>query len=70
MNLVPAYGRDYKNKTDLLADFDANKDFIFADISSRWNDKPVNKRQLVEEGVKSCTIRYKQLRNVAVVKIS
>ena len=29
--LTPAYGRDYKTKSALLADFEANRDFILHD---------------------------------------
>ena len=32
IQLVPAYGRDYKNQTEVLADWNANKDFWTADI--------------------------------------
>ena len=28
IRVLPAYGRDYKNRKDLLADWDAGKDFI------------------------------------------
>ena len=42
MILLPAYGRDYRNKASIQADLDANKDFILADITSRWDGKPIN----------------------------
>ena len=38
--LTPAYGRDYKNKKDCMADIEANKDFILNDITSPWDGKP------------------------------
>ena len=28
LSLTPAYGRDYKNKKDLLADWKSDKDFV------------------------------------------
>lgn len=56
--LTPAYGRDYKSKAAVLADFDANKDFIFNDLGNRYDGKPVNKSQLREVGQKSVQFRY------------
>jgi hypothetical protein len=32
IQLVPAYGRDYKNQREVQADWDANKDFWTADM--------------------------------------
>ena len=32
ITLTPAYGRDYSSKANVLADWDANKDFIIQDI--------------------------------------
>jgi len=32
MTLIPAYGRDYKSKAAVLADWNANKDFVVASI--------------------------------------
>ena len=58
MTLIPAYGRDYKSAKAVKEDWDANKDFIIADVSSRWNGKPVNKEQLKGETV---GIRYNKL---------
>jgi len=47
MTLTPAYGRDYKSKKAVLADWEAGKDFIIADIMSKWDGKPANKSDLV-----------------------
>ena len=65
MTLTPAYGRDYKSKAAVMADFDANKDFIIADISSKWDGKPANKTSLMAERVFSVVIRYDRLRKAA-----
>lgn len=67
--LVPAYGRDYKSKAAVLADFDAGKDFKVADMSSRWDGKPCNIRDLVREGIDIVTIRYQRLTKVMVINI-
>lgn len=64
--LVPAYGRDYKSKKEVLADFNADKDFIIADMMSQWDGKYVNKSQLSQGTV---NIRYKRLTRVLVAKV-
>jgi hypothetical protein len=66
MTLTPAYGRDYKNKKSVLADWHDNKDFIVADVFSKWSDKPANKESLVNEP--SILIRYARLTKVLVVR--
>jgi len=68
--ILPAYGRDYKSKAAAIADFNAGKDFIIADFSSRWDGKPVNKEDLMGTGQRSVNIRFNNKRNVAVVPIA
>lgn len=62
MTLTPAYGRDYKSKAAVLADWDANKDFIIADISSQWDGKSANKADL--NGQSGLMIRYQKLTKI------
>lgn len=67
--LTPAYGRDYRNKKDLLADFNAGKDFIINDLFGALKDydgKPVSKQDLIGQNIKSVNIRYKKLTQVLV----
>ena len=64
MTLTPAYGRDYKSKAAVVADLKADKDFIIADITSRWCGKPANRSQLIEAGTRVVTVRYGKLRKV------
>ena len=66
MTLIPAYGRDYKSEKAVLADFDANKNFIITDMFHPSNGKLVNKPQLTGQTV---TIRYKKLTRAAVVRV-
>lgn len=66
LTLVPAYGRDYKSAKEVQADWDADKDFMIADMSSPDDGRYINKQQ-TKPGDKF-NIRYKQLRNVAIVK--
>ena len=69
MTLTPAYGRDYRSKKSVEEDFNANKDFIVADIMSPYDGKPVNKQDLKEDGWKIVNIRYAKLTRVVVVPI-
>lgn len=66
MTLIPAYGRDYKSKKAVLADFDAGKDFIIASFDSQYDGKPVNKEQLAGKLVK---IRYNGLRSEVLLRV-
>lgn len=66
MTLTPAYGRDYKSKKAVLADFDANKDFMVNDYNSSGY---TTKEELVKLGVKSVQMRYNGLRQVFVYKV-
>lgn len=65
--LVPAYGRDYKSKAAVLADFDADKDFIDSGFHS--SGKPVNKADIKSLGGGEISIRYSSLRKVTVVRV-
>lgn len=69
MTLTPAYGRDYKNKKDAIADFEANKDFVIADISSPYDGKYVNKADLVSSDVTCVYIRYDRLMKLVRIAI-
>jgi len=70
LTVVPAYGRDYKSKKEVEAAWNADKDFIVQDMMSRWDGSSVNKSDAKSMGIKSVTIRYKQLRNVTVIKVA
>ena len=67
VTLVPAYGRDYKNKKEVQTDWDADKDFLINDMSHPYNGKYINKPQASKGD--TMMIRFKQLRNVHVIKI-
>lgn len=69
MTLTPAYGRDYKTRKALQADFDAGKDFIINDMSSRWDGKPTNKEDLMSSGYTMVKARYDNLRKIAFIVI-
>ena len=71
MILIPAYGRDYKSKKEMLAAFDGNKDFQICDMSSPDDGRYTTKSELINHGMagQSLNIRYKKLTQVAVVKL-
>lgn len=62
--LMPAYGRDYKSKAALLADFNANKDF--ATPSGAYT----NKADLLQMGIVEISARYKKLTELIIVKVA
>lgn len=61
LTLIPAYGRDYKSRAAVIADFDANKDFVTVGYGSGGN---TNKQDLLDMGVVSVNIRYAKLTKV------
>jgi hypothetical protein len=64
--LLPAYGRDYKNKEAILADLNGDKDFLISGISSAL----INREQLLQERISSVVVRYKNQRSVTSFKLS
>lgn len=63
LHLVPAYGRDYDSKKDLLADWEAGKDFRVHGGSY------INKSDCLAEGIRSVNIRYKNATRVVPVDV-
>jgi len=66
MTLVPAYGRDYKNRKSVKDDWNNNKDFIIADMFSGQDGRYINKADC-HPGERHM-IRYNKLRNIVEVK--
>jgi len=64
--LSPAYGRDYKSKKALLADWNAEKDFVIRNFGHPYEGKPCNRQQCVGETVQ---FRFDSDRKTAVVKV-
>lgn len=62
--LIPAYGRDYKTKAEVVEAFNSGKDFE-GDYS--LNFQLVNKEQLPKGAV--VNLRYKSLRQIAQVRL-
>ena len=55
VTLIPAYGRTYKNKSQVMADWNADKDFIVQCMMHPADGKPINKSQVTTEKIQ---IRY------------
>jgi hypothetical protein len=70
ITVTPAYGRDYRSKAQAIADWEAGKDFILQDVMSPWDGKPINKEDAERSGFRTIKIRYKQMRQIAVVKMA
>ena len=66
INVLPAYGRDYKNKKEILKDYLDNKDFEVSDISNKGK---VNKSDCLRYGVACLIIRYGNLRKTASINV-
>ena len=70
LTLVPAYRKDYKSKKEVEAAWNNDEDFIVQDMMSPWDGSYINKSDAKAQGIKSVTIRFKQLRNVTVIKVA
>ena len=66
--LTPAYNRDYKNKDEVLTDFNNDKDFIINDMFSPYNGKYCNKSD-IKNTYKSVKIRYSKLQKIIIVRL-
>lgn len=66
INVLPAYGRDYKNKKEILVDYLANKDFQVSDIT---NHPYINKQDCLRMQVACLIIRYSNNRKTASINV-
>lgn len=67
ITLTPAYGRDYKSKKEIEADFAADKDFVANSYDGSGGY--INRPQVIALGMKTVNVRYGQLRKVTVIKV-
>jgi len=70
LTIVPAYGKDYRSKKEVQEAWDGGKDFMVQDMMSPWDGKYINKEDAERGGITSVQIRFKQMRNVHVVKVA
>ena len=69
LTITPNRGRDYPSVEAASKDLASGRDFIVADMSSRWDGKPCNVHDLRREGHKDVRVRYDRLRRVAIVSL-
>ncbi len=62
---VPAYGRDYRSRAAVLADWNAGKDFRINDVSSADDGHYINKDDKPADV--TLQIRYAQLTKVMLI---
>lgn len=68
--IVPAYGREYRNKAEVIADLEAEKDFTILDVFCTWDGMQCNRSDLLNAGYTEVKIRYgKGLAKVMVHKL-
>lgn len=69
LTIIPAYGRDYKSIKAVKADWEANKDFQIADMSSPDDGRYVSKIDLSGSNIDTVKVRYGKLAKVTTIKI-
>jgi hypothetical protein len=70
LQLVPAYGRDYKSKKEVEAAWNDGKDFMIQDMSSPDDGRYINIEDAKNDSdLQEVNIRFKRLTQVAVIKI-
>lgn len=69
LTLVPAYGRDYKSKSELAAAWQQGLDFLAMDMHSSAYCSIRNLSQMKEDGITHLHFRYNHQTLVHVVKL-
>jgi hypothetical protein len=71
LTLIPAYGRDYKSKAEVVADLLALKDFEVVSIGNAgYMGLPELTQLVFDKGTpQGINVRYKKRQNVAVLTI-
>jgi hypothetical protein len=59
MDLIPAYGRDYKTVKALKEDFESGKDFLES-VTRRY----INREDIISLGISKVFVRYGNLRKI------
>lgn len=67
INVIPAYGRDYKSQAEVQKDWDADKDFIVQGLGG--HGQATNKSDSIALGVKTVLVRYGKMMKVYSVKM-
>lgn len=69
MTLIPAYGRDYKSKAEVVSAFIAGKDFEAVSIGSAGYIGYEEVKDMAKSGEQHLNIRYKKQTQVAVLRV-
>ena len=64
LELLPAYGRDYLNKKEIINALDSNLDFL-----ESCSLKPINKQQFKDFNLSTVLVRYKKYTKIASINI-
>lgn len=67
INLVPAYGRDYKSKKALLIDWDSGRDFLIYSTTSYVNQSQL--KAMARNGITEVRFRYLRLTKLHIIEI-
>lgn len=67
MTLIPAYGRDYRTKAQVQADWDADRDFQC--VGSGAMGAYINRSGAVAAGLVTVSVRYAQNRKVCQIRV-
>ncbi len=70
MTIIPAYGRDYDTKAQVLAAWNAGQDFVLADIFDSDDGRKINLQDARKAGLRVVNCRYKGLTKIAVIKVT
>ena len=66
VNVLPAYGRDYKNKKEIFEAYSKNQDFEVSDISNKGK---INKTDCLRYGVACLIVRYRNNERLASINV-
>jgi len=69
LSAVPAYGRDYKSKKELLIDWEAGKDFAMMSFRGATYFSIMDIKSLKENGVRQINFRYKKQMQVCTITL-
>jgi len=70
ITISPAYGRDYTSKANVLADWDANKDFIIQDMRLSGYVNKAQVPDLIRDGITAIQLRYNLMTKVIILKLN
>ena len=68
-SLVPAYGRDYKSKKEVIVAWEAKKDFCISSLFDPDCGRYFSIDSAKDAGIKEVSIRFKKLTQVCVIKV-